>query len=120
MNAAAGDLRRVPGDTFTHGEARQAAVSDKRLYRLRDAGELIALGGGVYRWAGAPPADDDLVEIACDGGLTRDCECARAEASPPERELSTRPPIAPPSVFLRQHRRVRLRSASVISGESPR
>lgn len=29
-----------------------------------DAGEIVALGGGVYRWADAPPADDDLVEIA--------------------------------------------------------
>ena len=64
MDAAADDLRRILGDTFTHGEARQAAVSDKRLYRLRDAGELVALGGGVHRWADAPPADDDLIEIA--------------------------------------------------------
>jgi len=62
--AAADDLRGVLGDTFTYGEARKAAVSDKRLYRLRDSGEIAALGGGVYRWADAPPADDDLVEIA--------------------------------------------------------
>jgi predicted transcriptional regulator of viral defense system len=64
MTAAASNLRGVLGDTFTYGEARRAAVSDKRLYRLRDAGEIVALGGGVYRWADAPPADDDLVEIA--------------------------------------------------------
>jgi predicted transcriptional regulator of viral defense system len=64
MAASAADLRRVLGDTFTHREARQAAISDRRLYRLRDAGEVVALGGGVYRWADAPPADDDLVEIA--------------------------------------------------------
>jgi hypothetical protein len=64
METAAADLRRLLGDTFTHGEAQRAAVSDKRLYRLRDAGEIVALGGGVYRWADAPPADDDLVEIA--------------------------------------------------------
>ena len=63
MNAAAGDLRRVLGDTFTHGEARQAAVSDKRRSRSAKAGELVTLGGGVYLWADAPPADDDLVEI---------------------------------------------------------
>jgi hypothetical protein len=32
---------------------------------LRTAsGEIIALGGGVYRRADAPPADDDLIEIA--------------------------------------------------------
>src|SRR5260221_12707648 len=64
MTAAANNLRGVLGDTFTYGEARRAAVSDKRLYRLRDAGQIVALGGGVYRWADAPPADDDLVEIA--------------------------------------------------------
>ena len=64
MTAAANSLRGVLGDTFTYGEARRAAVSDKRLYRLRDAGEIVALGGGVYRWADAPLADDDLVEIA--------------------------------------------------------
>ena len=58
------DLRTVLGDTFTYGEARQAGVSDRRLYRLRDIGEILALGGGVYRWADAPPADDDLIEIA--------------------------------------------------------
>lgn len=39
-------------------------LSDRRLYGLRDAGQILALGGGVYRWADAPPADDDLVEIA--------------------------------------------------------
>jgi hypothetical protein len=64
MEAADDDLRRLLGDTFTHGDAAKAAVSDKRLYRLRDAGEIVALGGGLYRWADAPPADDDLVEIA--------------------------------------------------------
>jgi predicted transcriptional regulator of viral defense system len=62
--ATARDLREILGDTFTYGEARQAGVGDKRLYRLRDTGQIIALGGGVYRWADAPPADDDLIEIA--------------------------------------------------------
>jgi hypothetical protein len=31
---------------------------------LRDSGEVIVLGGGVYRWTDAPPADPDLIEIA--------------------------------------------------------
>ena len=31
---------------------------------MRDSGEIISLGGGVYRWADAPPADSDLIEIA--------------------------------------------------------
>lgn len=58
------DLRRLLGDTFTYGEAKRARIGDKRLYGLRDAGEIVALGGGVYRWADAPPADTDLIELA--------------------------------------------------------
>jgi len=57
-------LRQRLGETFTYGEAMAANVGDKRLYGLRDAGEIVALGGGVYRWADAPPADIDLIEIA--------------------------------------------------------
>ena len=58
------DLREQLGDTFTYGEAKQAGVGDRRLYASRDSGEIISLGGGVYRWADAPPADSDLIEIA--------------------------------------------------------
>src|ERR1035437_8150950 len=57
-------LRELLGDTFTYGEAKRAGVGDKHLYRLRDTGAIAALGGGVYRWADAPPADFDLIEIA--------------------------------------------------------
>jgi hypothetical protein len=58
------ELRERLDDTFTYGEARHAGVGDRRLYALRDTGVIIALGGGVYRWADAPPADSDLIEIA--------------------------------------------------------
>jgi hypothetical protein len=65
MNAAGHDSpRELLGDTFTYAEARHAGLSDRRVYGLRDSGQVISLGGGVYRWADAPPADDDLVEIA--------------------------------------------------------
>ena len=57
-------LRDRLGETFTYAEAKAAGIGDKRLYRLRDSGEITALGGGVYRWADAPPADPDLIEIA--------------------------------------------------------
>ncbi|MGA2835081.1 MAG: type IV toxin-antitoxin system AbiEi family antitoxin domain-containing protein [Acidimicrobiales bacterium] len=60
----ASDLREQLGDTFTYGEAKRAGVGDRRLYAMRDSGEIFALGGGVYRWADAPPADSDLIEIA--------------------------------------------------------
>jgi predicted transcriptional regulator of viral defense system len=58
------DPRELLGDTFRYREAREAGLSDGRLYRLRDAGAILAVGGGVYRWADAPPADLDLIEIA--------------------------------------------------------
>jgi hypothetical protein len=58
------DPRELLGDTFRYGEARAAGLSDARLYRLRDTGAILALGRGVYRWADAPPADIDLIEIA--------------------------------------------------------
>jgi predicted transcriptional regulator of viral defense system len=57
------DSRELLGDTFRYREAREAGLSDGRLYRLRDAGAILAVGGGVYRWADAPPADLDLIEI---------------------------------------------------------
>jgi hypothetical protein len=64
MTDADDSLREILGDTFSYGDARKAGISDKRLYRLRDHGDVVSLGGGIYRWAAAPLADDDLVEIA--------------------------------------------------------
>ena len=58
------DARSLLGDTFTYGEARRAGFGNSRIYRLRDRGDIIPLGGGVYRWADAPPADHDLIEIS--------------------------------------------------------
>jgi predicted transcriptional regulator of viral defense system len=55
---------KLLGDTFKYGEARAAGLNDHRLYQLRDTGAILAVGGGVYRWADAPPADLDLVEIS--------------------------------------------------------
>jgi hypothetical protein len=57
------DPRELLDDTFSYREAREAGLSDTRIYGLRDAGVILALGGGVYRWAEAPPADLDLIEI---------------------------------------------------------
>lgn len=58
------EMKAGLGDVFTRAEAKRAGVSNRRLYMLRDVGDLIALGGGVYRWADAPLADLDLIEIA--------------------------------------------------------
>lgn len=56
--------RRQLDEVFTRHEALEAGVSKRRLYALRGAGEILALGGGVFRWADAAPADLDLIEIA--------------------------------------------------------
>lgn len=61
---ATADPRALLDDTFSYGEAREAGLSDTRIYGLRDTGAILALGGGVYRWSDAPPADLDLIEVA--------------------------------------------------------
>ena len=58
------DPRKLLGDTFRYGETRATGLNDHRLYQLREAGAILAVGGGVYRWADAPAADLDLVEIS--------------------------------------------------------
>ena len=55
---------RELGDLFTRDEALAAGMTVRELYSLRDSGELIALGRGLYRRADAPPADFNLIEIA--------------------------------------------------------
>ena len=52
------------GDVFTVSEALEVGASRRLLYAPRDSGELVALGGGVYRRFDAATADLDLIEIA--------------------------------------------------------
>jgi len=56
-------LRALP-TTFTYAQARDAGFSKHGLYRLREAGGIAAIGRGIYRQAGAEPADTDLIAIA--------------------------------------------------------
>ncbi|MBN1335412.1 MAG: type IV toxin-antitoxin system AbiEi family antitoxin domain-containing protein [Deltaproteobacteria bacterium] len=56
-------LDRLPA-SFTYRNARRGGLSDRRLRRLVEEGVLRRLGRGVYRRAGAPPAEEDLVEVA--------------------------------------------------------
>lgn len=58
------ELRDLLGELFTYSEAIDAGMSRRRLYTLRDEGDITPLGGGLYRWADAAPADLDLIEIA--------------------------------------------------------
>lgn len=50
--------------TFTYTEARRAGMSKRRLYTLRDTGDLELVGHGLYRRVDAELADVDLVEVA--------------------------------------------------------
>jgi hypothetical protein len=51
------------GDLFFLRQATALGIDHKVIYRLRDGGELLALGGGLYRRSDAPPADLDRIEI---------------------------------------------------------
>ena len=50
--------------TFTYSQARAAGLTKHQLYRLRDRGEIEAIGHGLYRQTSAPLADLDLLTIA--------------------------------------------------------
>jgi hypothetical protein len=52
------------GDVFTRAEALECGISKRRLYALRDAGDIVGLGAGLFRWSDAEPAELDLIEIA--------------------------------------------------------
>ena len=54
---------RLP-DTFTYRQARELGLSKRRLYELRDAGDIELLSRGLYRRRGAALVDEDLLEIA--------------------------------------------------------
>lgn len=51
--------------TFTYRQARDAGWSKRALYQLRDAGEIEAVGRGVFRRRDAEVGGDpDLLEVA--------------------------------------------------------
>ncbi len=62
-NARAVSIPAELGDLFFYKDAIAAGMTDHRLYALRDAGEILALGGGLYRSADAPLANLDWIEI---------------------------------------------------------
>jgi hypothetical protein len=65
MARTAGNPIQGLESTFTHAQARRAGMSDRTLYRLRDTGEIQAIGHGLYRRNDIDtPADIDLLEIA--------------------------------------------------------
>jgi hypothetical protein len=51
-------------ETFTFAQARSGGLSKHAVYWLRDAGQIDVLGRGLYRQAGADPADFGLIAIA--------------------------------------------------------
>jgi hypothetical protein len=50
--------------TFTYSQALKAGVGRRLLYKMREDGELEAIGRGLYRRRGARLADLDLIEVA--------------------------------------------------------
>ncbi|WP_432533705.1 type IV toxin-antitoxin system AbiEi family antitoxin domain-containing protein [Kineococcus arenarius] len=64
VRPSARTLAKVPPGTFRQADAARAGLSARSLYRLRDAGHLEVVGRGLYRRAGEPPVDDDLLEVA--------------------------------------------------------
>lgn len=56
--------REKLGDVFTRSEALLAGLTRYALYALRDSGDLVVLGRGLFRWADAEQTDLDLLEIA--------------------------------------------------------
>ena len=57
-------LLRGIGPIFRSGDAVEAGVSWRDLYRLRDVGELIELSRGVYQLAETAAVDDiDLITV---------------------------------------------------------
>jgi predicted transcriptional regulator of viral defense system len=50
--------------TFTYSNAREAGLSEWKLYALLNAQRIERIGRGLYRRMDAPPADLDLIEIA--------------------------------------------------------
>src|SRR5665647_1140515 len=57
-------IDRLPAGAFRQTDAARAGINSRTLYRLRDAGQIETISRGLYRRAGAPPADLDLLEIA--------------------------------------------------------
>lgn len=56
---------RARGPTFTAGQARDAGLTWRELYELRDAGQIVELSRGVFRFADAPPlAHPEFVAVA--------------------------------------------------------
>lgn len=58
-----GSLRMLPA-TFSYSQARNAGLSQRQLYRLRDQGLIESIGWGLYRRRDAEMVDVDLLEIA--------------------------------------------------------
>jgi len=63
-DAAFATLRTLPS-IFSYAQGREAGLSHRRIYWLRDNGLIDSLAHGTYRRADAPlDADPDLIEIS--------------------------------------------------------
>ena len=84
---------RALSATFTYAQARNAGLSKHTLYRLRDGGCVAAISRGLYRQAGAEPADTNLIAIAVKAPRATLC----LETALARHGLSDAIPVAPTS-----------------------
>ncbi|MEL6187090.1 MAG: type IV toxin-antitoxin system AbiEi family antitoxin domain-containing protein [Myxococcota bacterium] len=101
------EIREKLGELFSYTEAVAAGLSRRRLYALRDDGVLTVVGGGLYRFSDAPPADLDLIEIAEKAPLATLC----LETALAHHDLVDAIPVATNVAIPRGSTRPRLRAA---------
>jgi hypothetical protein len=65
--------RKALPATFTYQQAREAGWSKRALYQARDAGEIEAIGRGVFRRHDAEAGYPDLLEVAARAPLATLC-----------------------------------------------
>ena len=72
-DTAVATLRTLPS-SFSYAQAREAGLSHRRIYWLRDHGLIDSLAHGTYRRTDAPvDADPDLIEIAARASAATIC-----------------------------------------------
>ena len=72
-DTAVATLRTLPS-IFSYAQGRQAGLSHRRIYWLRDHGLIDSLAHGTYRRADAPvDADPDLSEISARASVATIC-----------------------------------------------
>jgi len=90
--------------TFTTQTALRAGLTNRALYRMRDAGDVVELSRGVYRFADAPSATfPDLLAVAYRVPVGVICAVTAAAVYNLTDELPSRVQVAVPRGRHRPH-----------------